>query len=110
MECGVSLVGAAGFLWSLYVFWCISIVVVEGACVRDCRGLRLSKVGIVGWQVGDECVGGKGSLVTGYGKMGREGVGWGKKVGEKGQNKFLGRVAMDVSTGEGRRVKGMRVG
>jgi hypothetical protein len=36
------------FLWSLCV-WVYSVVVVEGAYVRDCRGLGLSKVGIVGW-------------------------------------------------------------
>jgi hypothetical protein len=31
-------------------------------------------------------------------------------VGKKGQNKLLGRGAMDFSTGEGGRVKGVRVG
>jgi hypothetical protein len=31
-------------------------------------------------------------------------------VGEKGQNKLLGRGAMDFSTGEGRRVKSVNVG
>jgi hypothetical protein len=36
---------------------CLGIVVVESACVSDCRDLRLCKVGIVGWSVGDECVG-----------------------------------------------------
>jgi hypothetical protein len=36
-------------LWWLLVFVCISVDVVEGAYVRDCRGLGLSKVGIVGW-------------------------------------------------------------
>jgi hypothetical protein len=41
--------------------------------------------------------------------MGGEGVGLGKRVGEKGQNELLGRGAMDFSTGEGGRVKGMRV-
>jgi hypothetical protein len=49
------------------VFGCISVVVEEGACVRDCRGLGLCKVGIVGWSVGDEIEGGKDSLVTGWG-------------------------------------------
>jgi hypothetical protein len=48
-----------GFLWSLCVFGCISIV-VEGACVRNCRGMGLCKVGKVGWSEGDECVGGRG--------------------------------------------------
>jgi hypothetical protein len=31
--------------WSFGVFWCISVDVVEGACVRDCRGVGLCKVG-----------------------------------------------------------------
>jgi hypothetical protein len=31
-------------------------------------------------------------------------------MSEKGQIKFLGKGAMDFSTGEGGRVKGMRVG
>jgi hypothetical protein len=43
---------------------CISVV-VEHACVRDCRVLGLCKVAIVGWSAGDECVGGRGNLVTG---------------------------------------------
>jgi hypothetical protein len=54
------------FLWSLCVFRCISVV--EGACVRDCRGLGLCKVDIVGWSAGGECVGVRGSLVTGWGR------------------------------------------
>jgi hypothetical protein len=58
------------FVLSLCVFLCISVVLVEVACVRDCRGLGLCKVGIVGWSVGNECVGGRGSLVTGW-KNGR---------------------------------------
>jgi hypothetical protein len=41
--------------------WVYSVVVVEGACVRDCRELGLCKVGIVGWSAGDECVGGEWS-------------------------------------------------
>jgi hypothetical protein len=36
--------GGCWVLWSLCVFGCISVVVVEGACVRDCRGL-----GCVSW-------------------------------------------------------------
>jgi hypothetical protein len=47
------------FLWSLFVFGCISIVVVKSACFRDFRGLWLCKVGI-GWSVGDDCVGERG--------------------------------------------------
>jgi hypothetical protein len=91
------------------VFGCISVLIVEGACVRDCKGLGLCKVGIVGWSVSDEFVGGRGSLVTGWRRMGGECEGCGKRVGEKGQSKLLGREGMDFSTGEGGRVKGMRV-
>jgi hypothetical protein len=53
------------FLWSLCVFWYIFVVVEDGVCVRDCRGLALCKVGIVGCSVCDECDGRRGSLVTG---------------------------------------------
>jgi hypothetical protein len=35
-------------LWLLCVFGCISVVAVEGVCVRDCRGLGLCTVDIVG--------------------------------------------------------------
>jgi hypothetical protein len=56
--------GGCWFLWSLCVLGCISVV-VEHACVRDCRVLGLCKVAIVGWSAGDECVGGRGNLVTG---------------------------------------------
>jgi hypothetical protein len=30
-----------------------------------CRGLQLCKFGIVGWSAGGECIGGRGSPVTG---------------------------------------------
>jgi hypothetical protein len=36
------------------------------------------KVGIVGWSADDECEGGRGSLVTGWERMGGEGESWGK--------------------------------
>jgi hypothetical protein len=49
----------------------------------------LCKVGIVGWSAGDECVGVRGSLVTGWGRMGGKGEGWEKRVSEKGQNELL---------------------
>jgi hypothetical protein len=61
------------------VFGCISVVVEEGACVRDCRVWGLCKVGIVGWSVGDEYEGGSGSLVTDWRRMGGEGEGWGRE-------------------------------
>jgi hypothetical protein len=41
--------------------------------------------------------------------MEREGEGWGKRVGKRGKNKLWDRGAMGFSTGEGWRVKGMRV-
>jgi hypothetical protein len=50
-------------------------VVVEGAFVRDFRVLGLFKVGIVSWSVGDECVGGTSSVVTGSGSLGGKGEG-----------------------------------
>jgi hypothetical protein len=90
------------------VFGCISVVVVEGAYVRHFMGLGLCKVGTVGWSAGDECVEGMGGLVTGLGRM--RGKGGGKRVDENGQNELLGRKAMDFSTREGGRVKGVRVG
>jgi hypothetical protein len=37
--------GCCWIFWPLCVFGCISYVIVEGACVSDCRGLG----GIYGW-------------------------------------------------------------
>jgi hypothetical protein len=67
------------------VFGCISVVVVEGACVRDCRSFMLCKVGIVGWSLGDEYVGGRSSLVTDLGSMGEEGEGKGRECVRRGR-------------------------
>jgi hypothetical protein len=53
------------FLWSLCMFGYISVVVKENVSFRDCRCLVLCKVGIIGCSVGDDCEGGRGSLVTG---------------------------------------------
>jgi hypothetical protein len=53
------------FFCSLCVFGYISVIVEEGVCVRDCWVLGLCKVCIVGCSVGDECEGGRDSLVTG---------------------------------------------
>jgi hypothetical protein len=36
--------GGCWFLWFLCVFVCISVVVVEGACVRDCSALGCVKL------------------------------------------------------------------
>jgi hypothetical protein len=35
-------------LWAFCVFGCISVVVVEGTCVKYCRWMGLCIVGIVG--------------------------------------------------------------
>jgi hypothetical protein len=59
--------------------------------------------------VGDECVGENGSVVTGWKRMGGDGEGWGKRVCERAQNKLWDREAVGLSTGEGWRVKGLRV-
>jgi hypothetical protein len=40
--------GGCWVLWPLCVFACIYFVVVEDACVRDCRRLGLYAVGTVG--------------------------------------------------------------
>jgi hypothetical protein len=53
------------FLCSLCLFGYIFVVVEEDICVRNCRGLGLCRVVIVGWSVGDEYQGGWGSLGTG---------------------------------------------
>jgi hypothetical protein len=53
----------------VWVYFCCCSGV---CCVRDCRRLGLCKVVIVGWSAGDECVGGKGSLVASWGRIGRE--------------------------------------
>jgi hypothetical protein len=45
---GVKRYGVCLVLWPLHVFEYISIVVVEGACVRDCRGLGVCTVCTVG--------------------------------------------------------------
>jgi hypothetical protein len=46
--------------------------------------LGLCKVGTVGWSAGGECVGRRGSLVTGWRRMGMK-VKMGERVDEKGQ-------------------------
>jgi hypothetical protein len=39
--------GGCWVLWPLCELGCISVIVVEGACVRDCRGPELCTVGTV---------------------------------------------------------------
>jgi hypothetical protein len=70
--------GGLWVLWSLCVFGYISNVVVEGAFVSDHRGLGLCKIGVVGCSAGCEYVGRRGSLLTGWGRMGGKGVGRGE--------------------------------
>jgi hypothetical protein len=38
--------GGYSVLGPLYVLWC-SLLVVESACVRDCRGIGVCRVGTV---------------------------------------------------------------
>jgi hypothetical protein len=66
------------------VFLCISVV-VKDACVRDCRGLGLYTVGIVGYSVGGECVGGRASMVTGCGRIGGRSEDKGRKWMRRGR-------------------------
>jgi hypothetical protein len=54
--------GCCWILWPLSVFGCISVVVVEGACVSDCTGLGLCTVGKIGLSVVGVYVGGRGSF------------------------------------------------
>jgi hypothetical protein len=70
--------GATVFLWSLCVFGCISVV-TQGACVRHFRALVLC------WSVGDECVGGSGSLVAGWGRIAGEDEAWGREWVRRGR-------------------------
>jgi hypothetical protein len=64
---GESSVGAVVFvvLVCVWVYFCCC----RRECVKDCRGLGLCKVGIVGWSVGGEYEGGRGSLVTEWGRI-----------------------------------------
>jgi hypothetical protein len=59
------------------VFRCISVV-VEGACVRDFRMLKLCAIVIVGLSADGKCVGRRGSVVTGWRWIGRGGEDRGK--------------------------------
>jgi hypothetical protein len=57
-----------GFV-SLVCGWVYFLCCSGGCCVRDCRGLGFCIVGTVGCSVGDDCVRGRGSMVTGWGRM-----------------------------------------
>jgi hypothetical protein len=60
---GESSVGVAVLVIFVCV-WVYSVVVEQGVCIRDCRGLEWFKVGIVG-SVDDEYERRMGSLMTG---------------------------------------------
>jgi hypothetical protein len=49
-------------------------------CVTDFRGLGLCTIGIVGYSAGGLCVGGRDSVMTGWGRIG-EGCEDGEKSG-----------------------------
>jgi hypothetical protein len=72
------------------VFGYISVVVVEGVFVRDCRGMGLCAIGTVGQTVGGECAGGKGRVVTGWGRIEGGGEDRGKS-GWEGAERVVGR-------------------
>jgi hypothetical protein len=59
--------------------------------------------------VGGEYVGERGSMVTGWWRIGGRGED-GERVDEKGQKEQLGGRTMDCSTGKGGKVKGVRLG
>jgi hypothetical protein len=61
-------------VWGLLFSWSLGIV-EEGVCGRDCWGLGFCKVSTIGCLVGDECEGGRSSLVTVQERMGGEGEG-----------------------------------
>jgi hypothetical protein len=61
-----------GWEWKGYMFGCISEIVMESVCVRDFRGLRVVPCG--------ECVGGRNTVVTNWGRIG----GRGEDRGESG--------------------------
>jgi hypothetical protein len=59
--------GGCLVLFPLCMLGCISTVVAEGACVRDCQ---VCSVGIVGSFASGVCVGGRNSVMTAWGRMG----------------------------------------
>jgi hypothetical protein len=42
---GVKRYGSYWVLWPLCVFGCIPVIIMEGVCDRDCKGLVLCAVG-----------------------------------------------------------------
>jgi hypothetical protein len=66
---GKSNVGAAGFCVLVCVWVCFCCCSVGCLC-QGLWGLGLCKVGTVVWSAGGEWVGGRGSVVTGWGRIG----------------------------------------
>jgi hypothetical protein len=64
---GEELWGQLGCM-ALVCVWVCNVVVVEGACVRIAAALGCDST--VALSVGGECVGGRGSVVTGLGWIG----------------------------------------
>jgi hypothetical protein len=84
-ECGKQCGG--WFLWSLCVFGCISVV-VEGACVVSGVAGSCGCIQLVQWagqSVGCECLGGKGSVMTGWATIRGDMKTRRERVDEKGQ-------------------------
>jgi hypothetical protein len=66
-------------------------------------------VGRVGKSAGGEYIRGRGSVVTGWGRMGGRDAD-GERVEEKGKKKQLEGRTMDCSTGKEGRLNRMRIG
>jgi hypothetical protein len=54
----------------VWVYFCCCGI---GCLCQGLQELGLCKVGIVGWSAGGECIGGRGSLLTVWGRMEGEG-------------------------------------
>jgi hypothetical protein len=57
-------------LWLLCVLGCICTLVLEDVCVRDFRGLGVFAFGTVDESPDGECIGGRGSVMTDWGRVG----------------------------------------
>jgi hypothetical protein len=75
-------------LMCVWVYFCCC----SGRCLcQGLQGLGLCKVGVISLLPGDECVGGRGSLVTDCERMGGEGESWGTDWATRGRTRFWGR-------------------
>jgi hypothetical protein len=54
---------------TLVCVWVYFCCYSGGCCVRDCRGLELCTLNTVGYLAGGEYIGGRGSMVTCWGRI-----------------------------------------